>query len=141
MPAKHELNSFLGELGTNIVIYELLQHDWNVFRNMGGQGYDLRVTRDDNLTDRLIEVKTTDPALKTGTAKNQLTAILSPAEYKTSTHCIFYVHGRSAFYIIPKISYPTSRSITLHLAKDGSLPKRGKYAPFKDKWEELYKSA
>jgi hypothetical protein len=37
MPSKTDLNSFLGEMGETVVIYEFLKRRWNVFRNMGGR--------------------------------------------------------------------------------------------------------
>jgi predicted AAA+ superfamily ATPase len=67
MPTKKDLDRFRGELGETIVAYELMKRDWEVLKNLGGQGYDLRATRP-NIS-RRIEVKATDPEQKTAKRK------------------------------------------------------------------------
>jgi hypothetical protein len=139
MPHKKDLDSFRGEMGETIVIYELLKRGWNVFRNMGGRGYDLRAVSEDNMITRQIEIKTTDPKLKTGATKNQLTVVLSAAERDNASHCIFYVHGYNAFFIIPKDKFPPGGSITVHVSKANPdlLSEGTMFEPFKNKWNGL----
>jgi len=68
MDRDKSLDQFRGELGESIVAYELMKRKWTVMENLGGQGYDLLAVCD--RVQRRIEVKTTDPELKTGKAKN-----------------------------------------------------------------------
>ena len=137
MPNKKDLDRFRGEMGETIVIYELMKRGWNVSRNAGGQGHDLRAVSEDKLITRLIEVKTTDPKLRTGKTKNQLTVVLSPAERQNASHCIYYIHGFATFYVIPHAKFPSSGSITVRVGKDGSLTEGGMFNDFKDEWDGL----
>lgn len=103
MPSKKDLDRFRGEVGEAIVAYELMKREWDVMSHLGGQGYDL-LARKGNVT-RAIEVKTTDPQLKTGTARNQLTMILSKAEQENADFLVFMFMGS-----IPTSSFPSGPS-------------------------------
>lgn len=136
MPSTKDLNRFRGEIGESIVAYELMKRGWDVMKHLGGQGYDLVATK--GTVTRRIEVKTTDPKLKTGTAKRQLTVILSESERVSAGFLIYYLHGYSTFFVIPQKSFPSSGSVTVFLSKDEkSITAGDTYEPFRDKWDLL----
>jgi len=113
-----------------------MKSGWDVMKHLGGQGYDLLATK--GTVSRRIEVKTTDPKLKTGNARRQLTVVLSGSEKKEAGFFIFYIHGYSTFFIIPQKNFPPSGSVTVFLSKDEKQITAGdSYEPFRDKWELL----
>jgi predicted AAA+ superfamily ATPase len=136
MPSEKDLNRFRGEIGESIVAYELMKRRWNVMKHLGGQGYDLCAIK--GTVERHIEVQTTDPKLKTGKARRQLTVLLSESEKKEAGFLVFYIHGYSTFFIIPQKNFPSSGSITVFLSKDEKQITAGDtYEPFRNKWELL----
>jgi len=137
MPTKKDLDRFRGEIGESIVAYELLKRGWNVMKNVGGQGYDLLAIRDHHRVERRVEVKTTDPSLKTGANRNQLTVLLSESEGEAADFLIFYVHGYETFFVIPRSAFPSSRSITVNIGKDGKIASGSAYEKYRNKWEAL----
>jgi len=137
MPSKKDLDRFRGEIGESIVVYELLKRKWNVFRNAGGHGFDLLASSEDNRVQRRIEVKATDPALKTGKTKNQLTVVLSPAELVAADFGVFYIHGYNTFFIIPNTKFPSGGSITVNIGRDGKISSGSMFEPWRDRWDSL----
>lgn len=138
MPSKKDLDRFRGEMGENIVSYELLRRGWNVMKNLGGHGFDLLAKTPNNLVQRQIEVKTTDPGLKTGTAKNQLTVVLSDSEMSAADFCIYYIHGYNTFFIIPRAAFPSGGSITVTVSKkDGLISAGSQFEPYRNQWDSL----
>ena len=135
MPTKKELDHFRGEIGESIVAYELMKRNWDVMKHLGGQGYDLVATRD--RVQRRIEVKTTDPDLKTGEHKNQLTVVLSPAECALADFLVFYIHGMATYFVIPKKDFPSSGSVTVFIDKNGKIASGSAYEHCRNKWEPL----
>jgi predicted AAA+ superfamily ATPase len=129
------LDQFRGELGESIVAYELMKRKWTVMENLGGQGYDLLAVRD--RVQRRIEVKTTDPELKTGRSKNQLTVLLTDKESQEADFLIFYVHGHETYFIIPREAFPSSRSVTVIVGKNGQIGHGSAYEPYRNKWKLL----
>jgi len=85
MPTRKDLDRFRGDIGETLVAYELMKRGWDVMKHLGGLGYDLLATK--RLVTRRIEVKATDPALKTGKTRGQLTQILSETELRTADFC------------------------------------------------------
>ena len=126
---------FLGEFGEITVAYELMRRGWDVMRHLGGQGFDILATK--GTVDRLIEVKTVDLWSRTGKSKRQLTASLSPSEIEKAGFLIFYIHRFDTYYIIPSSAFPSSRSITVFIGKDGKIGTRTKYEPYRNNWELL----
>jgi len=135
MPSKKDLDKFRGEVGEAIVAYELMKRGWDVMKHLGGQGFDLWATR--GLVSRRVEVKTTDPALKTGTARNQLTAILSRAEQDNADFLVYYIHGFDTYFVIPKRAFPASGSATVNVGKDGRIASGTAYESYRNRWEGL----
>jgi hypothetical protein len=91
-----------------------------------------------NLVSRRIEVKTTDPKLKTGKTKRQLTVLLSESEREIADFLIYYIHGYGTFFIIPQNAFPSSGSVTVNIGKDGSISSGSAYEVFRNKWNILY---
>lgn len=137
MPTKKDIDRFRGDIGENIVAYELMKRGWNVMRNVGGQGYDLLAIRDNHRVQRRVEVKTTDPKLKTGKHSKQLTVLLTESESEATDFLIFYIHGYDTFFIIPQNAFPSSRSVTVSIGKDGKISSGSQFEPYRDKWELL----
>jgi len=135
MPSKKDLSMFLGEFGEITVAYELMKRGWDVMRHLGGQGFDLHATKGTVI--RYIEVKTVDPWSKIGASKRQLTATYSPSEIEKAGFLIFYIHSIDIYYIIPSSAFPSSRSITVFIGKDGKIGTRTKYEPYRNNWELL----
>jgi hypothetical protein len=136
MPSKKDLDRFMGEMGEAIVAYELMKRGWDVMKHLGGQGYDLWATK--GSVARAVEVKTTDPHLKTGTAKTQLTVVLSEAERDTAHFLVYYIHGFDTYFVIPKRGFPTSRSRSVTVfARGGKIASGPTYEPYRNRWEGL----
>jgi len=136
MPSKKDLDRFSGEMGEAIVAYELMKRDWDVMRHLGGQGYDLWATK--GRVSRAIEVKTTDPARKTGPTRKHLTVVLSEAEQHAADSLVYYIHGFDDYFVIPKPVFRESRSVTVRIGKkSGKIGPRGKYEQYRNKWEGL----
>ena len=100
MPSKNDLNKFRGEIGESIVAYELMKSGWDVMKHLGGQGYDLLATK--GTVSRRIEVKTTDPKLKTGNARRQLT-VASLRVRKEGSRLLHFLHS----WVFHLLHYPS----------------------------------
>ncbi len=140
MPSNKDLNSFLGDLGETIVAYELMKREWDVTKHLGGHGYDLVATkhRAKSHVSLTIEVKTTDPERKTGKTRHQLTVLLTESEFDTADYLFFYIHStRPTFFIIPRTEFPSSRSVTVTINKQGEISSGTKYEPYRNNWEQL----
>lgn len=137
MPSKKDLDRYRGEIEESIVAYELLKRNWNVMKNLGGHGYDLLAISNDARITRRIEVKTTDPELKTGAFKGQLTVLLTESEFAAADFLVFYIHGHETFFVIPKSAFPASRSVTVNVGTDGKIAAGTAYQPYRNKWDEL----
>ncbi len=135
MPTKKDLDRFRGEIGESIVAYELMKRNWDVMKHLGGQGYDLVATRD--RVQRRIEVKTTDPALKTGEHRRQLTVVLSEAERELADFLVFYIHGHETFFVIPKKDFPPGGSVTIFIDGSGKITSGSAYEEFRNQWQPL----
>jgi hypothetical protein len=135
MPSKKDLDKFRGEMGEAIVAYELMKRGWDVMRHLGGQGYDLWATK--GSVARAVEVKTTDPRLKTGTARKQLAVVLSKAEQDLAHFLVYYIHGFDTYFVIPKSVFQLKPFIAVFIGKDGKIGSRGKYEQYRNKWEAL----
>jgi hypothetical protein len=134
MPSKKDLDRFMGEMGEAIVAYELMKNGWDVMRHLGGEGYDLLASKP-RIT-RAIEVKTTDPARRTGKTRKILTVGVSPAERNTADFLVYYVHGLD-YFVIPKSVFQSIRTVTVFIGKDGKIGSGSKYEPYRNKWEGL----
>jgi hypothetical protein len=135
---KKDLDAFRGQMGQDIVAYELMKRGWNVLVNTGTQGFDLLVVSADNRVQRRVEVKTTDPSLKTGRWQRQLTVVLTEPESKEADFLVFYVHGHDTFFVIPNSAFPPSRSVTVTISKkQGDIGERTRYEPYRNAWDQL----
>lgn len=132
---RKNMDHLRGEIGEMIVAYELMKRQWDVMRHLGGHGYDLTATK--GTVERHIEVKTTDPSLRTGNRKGQLTVKLSDSERSMSSHLVFYVHGLNTFFVIPRSAFPDSGSVTVNVGRDGRIASGTAYEPYRDRWEVL----
>ncbi len=136
MASKQDLNRLRGDLGETIVAYELMKRDWAVLKNLGGHGYDLLATKP--RVSRRVEVKTTDPDLRTGKTKRQLTVVLTESEKDNADFLIFYIHRKEAvFFVIPQKDFPSSGSVTVSIGKDGEISSGSAYEPFRNRWDLL----
>ena len=135
MPSKKDLDRFRGEMGEAIVAYELMKCGWDVMKHLGGQGYDLLASKP--RVTRRIEVKTTDPARRTGTTRKQLTVGLSPAERDTADFLVYYIHGFDTYFVSPKSIFQSKRTVTLVIGKDDKIGSRSAYEPYRNRWEAL----
>ena len=135
MPSKKDLDKFRGEIGEALVAYELMKRGWDVMKHLGGEGYDLWATK--GRVSRAVEVKTTDPALRTGITKHQLIVILSRAEQDSADFLIYYIHGFDTYFVIPQRSFPTSGSVTVNIGRDGNIASGTAYEPYRNKWDGL----
>jgi hypothetical protein len=137
MPTKKDLDNLRGELGEIIVSYELMKKGWDVYKNLGGQGFDLIVRRD--LVQRRLEVKTTDTELRTGSSKNQLTVLLSESELQNADFLVFCIMHmkQTTFFVIPKKSFPTSGSVTVNILKTGEISTGSMFESFRNQWSLL----
>ncbi len=106
-------------------------------KNLGGHGYDLLAISNDARITRRIEVKTTDPELKTGAFRGQLTVLLTESELAAADFFVFYIHGHEAFFVIPRSAYPASRSVTVNVGRDRKIAAGTAYQPYRNKWDEL----
>ena len=137
MPSKKDLDRYRGEIGEAMVAYELLKRGWNVMKNLGGHGYDLFVVHAKQRVERRIEVKTTDPALKTGAARRQLTVVLSQSEKEAADFLIYYIHGYETYFVIPQAAFPSGGSVTVNIGIDGQIASGSQFEPYRNKWELL----
>lgn len=139
MPSKSSIDRFRGEMGETIVAYELMKNGWDVYRNVGGHGFDLLASSENGRVQRRIEVKTTDPWLRTGSTRNQLTVILTAAEMQMADFCVFYIHGHgfNTFFVIPKALFPSGGSITVNVGRDGQISRGTMFEETRDNWDAL----
>src|SRR5690349_13501192 len=108
---RSNLSTVCSMIGIYMVTYKLMQRGWDVAHNLGGQGYDLLIKK--GSVSWKVEVKATDPLLKTGPMAGDLTASLSPEELATADFCIFYIHDHDVLFIIPKSNFPPPTSGTI----------------------------
>jgi len=112
-----------------------LKRGWDVWRNVGGTGFDLVAHRE--RVQRRIEVKSTDPSERTGTTRRQLTVTLTRAEREHADHVIYYIHGHGTYFVIPKKAFPSSGSITVRVGKDGQIRRGTQYEQWRENWASL----
>jgi hypothetical protein len=135
MPTKSDLDHFRGEIGESIVAYELMKRNWDVMKHLGGQGSDLLAARD--RIQRRIEAKTTDPFLKKGKHRRQLTVKLSDVEREAADFLVFYMHGYDTFCVMPKRSFPSSGSVTVFIDRENKISNGTVYEEDRNFWSPL----
>ncbi len=140
------LEMFRGDYGETIVAYELMKRGWDVYKSMGGHGFDLIANKYvPSHIIRNIEVKTTDPNLKQdGPNKRQLTVLMTCAERERATHLVFYILPLEiessnvlrppVFFVIPRKAFPSSGSVTVTLNKEGFVNEGTTYEDFRNNW-------
>ncbi len=138
--SKGEINKILGDLGEISVSYELKKRGWKVLKNIGGDGFDLLISKGHKT--RRLEIKSTDPECQSGKNAKYLSFGASDKQGVEADFLIFYVHGYNTYFLIPlnEKLLPLNKSRngnTVGSIEDCCVKANSKFENFKDCWEIL----